>query len=401
MQAFRYEALDPAGQVVAGIVEADTPRQARSRLRAQGLLPAAIEPIGTRGATVPRGMPAIRGRELAFLTGQLASLMDAGLTLEQALATQIDASEDRATREVLAGIKADIAGGAPLSAALARHPRSFPEFYRALVNAAEESGAMATVLAHLANYLESREALKQKTALALLYPALVTIVAVAVVLGLITYVVPQVAQVFTQARQTLPLLTRMLMALADFLQSAWPWLLAMLAGMVAATRLALDNPRTRLAWDSLVLGLPGVGPLVRADNSARLAGTLGILIQGGVPPFAALDSGVQVMGNRAMRRALLGAIDHVREGVGLARALALAGVFPPLLVHLVASGESSGRLAEMLKRAASLEAALLERRLEVFLTVLGPVLILLMGGAVLTIVLAIMLPILEINQLVR
>jgi general secretion pathway protein F len=401
MQAYRYEALAADGRAVAGIVEADTPRQARSRLRAQGLLPAVIVPVVAGADGRSRRTPVVRAAELSFLTSQLASLMEAGLTLEQALATQIEASAEPATREVLADIKADIAGGSPLSAALARHPGSFPEFYRALIGAAEASGAMTTVLEHLAHYLESREALKQKAGLALLYPALVTLVAVAVVLGLVTYVVPQVVQVFSQSRQALPLLTRLLIGLADFLNAGWPWLVAGLAGLVAAARLALRSDSLKLRWHSVVLRLPGIGALVRADNAARLAGTLGILVQGGVPPFAALGSGVQVMGNLAMRTALLGAIEHVREGVGLARALALAGVFPPLLVHLVASGEASGRLAAMLRRAALLEAAMLERRLAIIMTVLGPLLILLMGAAVLAIVLAILLPIMEINQLVR
>ena len=243
--------------------------------------------------------------------------------------------------------------------------------------------------------------LKQKTGLALLYPALVTAVAIAIVLGLLMYVVPQVVQVFAQSRQTLPLLTRMLIGTADFLQAAWPWLLLGLAVTFGLARNALGNEKLRLRWHGLVLRLPGIGALVRADNTVRLAGTLGILVQGGVPPFTALHSGVQVMGNLAMRHALAQAIEHVREGVGLARALSLSGAFPPLLVHLVASGEASGKLALMLARAAALESAMLERRLAIFMTALGPVLILLMGGAVLMIVLAILLPIIEINQLAR
>lgn len=401
MRAYRYLAIDAAGRKVAGILEADTPRQARSRLRAQGLLPATLAPLDGRRSWFALSAAGLGAAELAFLTSQLAALIESGLTVEEALATQIDASDAAGSREVLAGVKADIAGGLSLSAALGRQPRSFPDFYRALVHAAEESGALAQVLTHLAHYLESREMLKQKTGLALLYPALVTAVAIAIVLGLLMYVVPQVVQVFAQSRQTLPLLTRMLIGTADFLQAAWPWLLLGLAVSVGLARNALGNEKLRLRWHGLVLRLPGIGALVRADNTVRLAGTLGILVQGGVPPFTALHSGVQVMGNLAMRHALAQAIEHVREGVGLARALSLSGAFPPLLVHLVASGEASGKLALMLARAAALESAMLERRLAIFMTALGPVLILLMGGAVLLIVLAILLPIIEINQLAR
>ena len=401
MQAYRYQALDAAGRSVSGVVEAESPRQARSRLREQGLLPSEVEATPDSGPRRGPGSARIAPSELSFVTAQLASLIDAGLTFEHALQTQIDAASNPATRAVLATVRADIASGQPVAVALARHPRSFPEFYTALMRAAEESGAIATVLRHLARYLELRETLKQKTGLALLYPVLVTIVAAVIVLGLLTYVVPQVVQVFAQSRQTLPLLTRMLIALADFLKSAWPWLLAGVVLAAVSARFALRATRLRLRCDALLLRIPGLGPLILADNTARLAGTLGILVEGGVPPFAALQSGIGVLGNHALRKSLIEVIAHVREGMSLARALSVSAAFPPLLVQLVASGEASGKLADMLTRAAQLEAALLERRLAIFMTVLGPLLILLMGGAVLLIVLAILLPIIEINQLVR
>ena len=401
MRAYRYEALDADGRKVSGIVEADTPRHARGRLRAKGLLPATVDPVEARAGLSSRASTGIAPSELTFLTGQLALLIESGLTIEQALATQIDASAAQRTRETLAGVKADLASGLPLSAALGRQERSFPEYYRALIRAAEEAGALAQVLGHLARYLEARQLLRQNVGLALLYPAMVTAVAIAIVLGLMTYVVPQVVQVFAQSRQSLPLLTRLLIAFSDFMLIAWPWLLAGTAGAITLARFALRRESVKLRWHALVLRLPGIGDLVRSDNSARLAGTLGILVEGGVPPFAALNSGMQVMGNLAMRQKLAGVIAHVREGVGLARALALSEAFPPLLVHLAASGEASGKLAQMLARAAVLETAMLERRLAMIMTAFGPLLILAMGGAVLAIVLAILLPIVEINQLVR
>jgi general secretion pathway protein F len=336
----------------------------------------------------------------------MATLLDSGLTMEQALAALIeeaDAPEAGAsrTREVLAGVKAEVMAGASLAAALGSHERSFPEFYRALVHGGEESGALPTVLQHLADYLDARQALRQKTSLALLYPVLVGVVALAIVTGLLVYVVPQVVQVFQQSRQALPLLTRALIGLSDFLRAAWPYLLVVFVVIGTSVHLALRRPAPRRRWDALLLRLPGLGPLIRGVDTSRFASTLAILVGGGVPLLAALASGARVMGNRVMREAVERAIERVREGTSLARALGETRVFPPLLVHLVASGEASGKLEQMLGRAARLEIQALERRLAVFLTLLEPVMILAMGAAVLLIVLAILLPIIEINQLVR
>jgi general secretion pathway protein F len=222
-----------------------------------------------------------------------------------------------------------------------------------------------------------------------------------IVTGLLIYVVPQVVQVFQQSRQSLPLLTRALIGLSDFLRATWPYLVAIIVGTAAAARMALRRAAARRRWHALLLRLPWVGPLIRGVNTSRFASTLAILVGGGVPLLAALNSGARVMTNMVMREAIERAIERVREGASLARALGETRVFPPLLVHLVASGETSGKLEQMLERAARLETQALERRLAVFLTLLEPVMILVMGAVVLLIVLAILLPIIEINQLVR
>ena len=300
-----------------------------------------------------------------------------------------------------ARVKAEIAAGASLAAAMAAYGRSFPDFYRALVQGGEESGALATVLAHLADYLDASQALKQKTLLALLYPALVAVVAVAIVGGLLVYVVPQVVQVFQQSRQALPLLTRGLIALSGALRAAWPYLAAAAVAAFAVARWALRRPGPRLAWDGWLLRLPWLGATLRGLNTARFAATLAILVGGGVPLLSALASSARAMSNRFMRAAVEAAAGQVREGAGLARALAGTRAFPPLFTHLLASGELSGKLRQMLERAAQLETQALERRLAVILALLEPVMILVMGGVVLLIVLAILLPIIEINQLVR
>jgi general secretion pathway protein F len=395
MEAFRYQALDAAGRSVSGVLQAETPRDARTRLRERGLLPSAVE----KNARQPwaRGVSAA---QLSLLTRQMATLLDSGLTMEQALAALIEEAEAPSTRELLAGVKTEVMAGASLAAALGTYPRSFPEFYRALVQGGEDSGALPTVLAHLADYLDARQALRQKTSLALLYPVLVGVVALAIVTGLLVYVVPQVVHVFQQSRQALPLLTRALIGLSDFLRAAWPYLLLVFIALAVTAHMALRRPAYRRRWHVLLLTLPWLGPLVRGVDTSRFASTLAILVAGGVPLLGALASAARVMGNLVMREAVERAIERVREGVSLARALGETREFPPLLVHLVASGEMSGKLEQMLERAARLETQALERRLAVFLALLEPVMILAMGAVVLMIVLAILLPIIEINQLV-
>jgi len=396
MEAFRYQALDLAGRSVSGVVQADTAREARAQLRGRGLLPSEI-----RKNVQYAWARGISAAQLSLLTRQLATLLDSGLTMEQALAALIEEAEAPPTRELLAGVKAEVMAGASLAVALGSQARSFPEFYRALVQGGEDSGALPTVLAHLADYLDARQALRQKTGLALLYPVLVGIVALAIVTGLLVYVVPQVVHVFQQSRQALPLLTRALIGLSGFLRAAWPYLLFLLIGTSCAIHVALRRPVYRRRWHALLLTLPWLGPLVRGVDTSRFASTLAILVAGGVPLLGALASAARVMGNVVMREAVERAIGRVGEGVSLARALGETRAFPPLLVHLVASGEMSGKLEQMLERAARLETQALERRLAVFLTLLEPVMILTMGAVVLLIVLAILLPIIEINQLVR
>lgn len=401
MAAFRYEALDSAGHAVAGVLHAETPRQARAQLRAQGLLPSTVAPVAGNSGGRRFGASGMSTTELSLLTRQLATLLESGLTVEQCLNALIEQASDPVSKDVLAGVKAGLLEGQPLAGALGAYASSFPDYYRALVRGGEESGALPSVLMHLADYLDSREALKQKTGLALLYPALVVAVAILIVTGLLIYVVPQVVQVFQQSRQTLPLLTRALIALSDFLQAGWPYMLALFVGAAFGMRFALRRAAIRMRWDMALLRAPWLGSLVLGVNTARFSRTLAILVRGGVPLLTALGLGAEVITNVALRRAVERAIEQVREGTSLARALESTGRFPTLLVHLVASGEASGRLDRMLERAASLETQALERRLAVFVTVLEPVMILVMGGIVLAIVLAILLPVIEINQLVR
>ena len=401
MEAFRYEALDAAGRTVSGVVQADTPRQARTQLRAQGLHPTSVDLVRARERARQPWTRGMSSDELSLVTRQMATLLASGLTMEQSLSALIEEASAPMTREVLGGVKAEITAGHSLAAAMGTYDKSFPDFYQALVHGGEESGALPTVLQHLADYLDARQTLKQKTSLALLYPVLVTLVAISIVTGLLVFVVPQIVQVFQQSRQSLPLLTRALIGLSDFLRAAWPYLAVIGIGAVAGARMALRRDAPRRSWDAMLLRTPWLGILIRGVNTSRFASTLAILVGGGVPLLSALNSGARVMTNTVMREAVEGAIERVREGESLARALGATRVFPPLMVHLVASGEMSGKLEQMLQRVAHLETQALERRLAVFLTLLEPVMILVMGGVVLMIVLAILLPIIEINQLVH
>ncbi|EIL88492.1 general secretion pathway protein F [Rhodanobacter fulvus Jip2] len=401
MEAFHYRAFDVAGRSRSGVLQADSPRQARAQLRAQGFYPERIDRVRNRERAASLWSRSIPAAELSLLTRQLAMLLASGLTMEHALTALIEEVTAPRTREVLGGVKAEVTGGLSLAAALGIYGRNFPDYYRALVRGGEESGALPVVLQHLADYLDARQALHQKTSLALLYPMLVTFVAICVVTGLLVYVVPQIVQVFQQSRQSLPLLTRGLIAVSDFLRGAGPWLAGACLCMAMGARLALRLERCQRRWHALVLRLPWFGPVVRGLNTSRFASTLAILVGGGVPLLAALDYGARAMSNRVMHDGIRAAIERVREGESLARALAATHIFPPLMLHLVGSGEASGKLEPMLERAAQLETQTLERRLAVLLTLLEPVMILVMGGVVLIIVLAILLPIMEINQLVH
>ncbi|MEO7073192.1 MAG: type II secretion system inner membrane protein GspF [Rhodanobacter sp.] len=401
MEAFRYQALDAAGQTKAGLLQADSPRQARAQLRAQGMYPERIERVRMREREASPWSRGIAPAELSLLTRQLATLLTSGLTMEHALTALIEEVSAAKTREVLGGVKAEVTAGLSLAAALGVYGRNFPDYYRALVRGGEESGALPNVLQHLADYLDARQALHQKTSLALLYPALVTFVAICVVTGLLVYVVPQIVEVFQQSRQALPLLTRSLIAVSDFLRATGVYLLAIGVAAAIAARAALRREFYRRRWHAFVLRLPWLGPVIRGVNTSRFASTLAILVGGGVPLLSALGHAASAMSNLVMQAGIKAAIGRVREGETLARALTATQIFPPLMLHLVGSGEASGQLESMLERAAQLETRTLERRLAVLLTLLEPVMILVMGGVVLVIVMAILLPIMEINQLVH
>jgi general secretion pathway protein F len=403
MAAFRYEAYDAAGRLHKGVLEADTVRQLRARLRERGWLAAEVasvseESMGRCGSRWRRGWS---GTQLSLVTRQFATLLAAGLPVEQTLNALIEQADTDYQRQVLAGVRGEVLAGHSLARALQKYPRVFPELYATLVAAGEQSGRLGEVMERLADYTESHQALRQKVGLAFVYPAIVTLVAGTVVLGLLTYVVPQVVNVFQNTQQTLPWLTLALIGLSDFLRASWwLWLAATVAAVWAARR-ALARPQPRLRFHRWLLRLPLAGTLVRGVNSAQLASTLAILVGSGVPLLAALQAGAGVVSNLPMRQAVEEAARKVREGGSLSRALAAAKLFPPMLVHMIASGEASGRLVHMLERAAAQQSQEMENRVMGLTSLLEPLLIVVMGAVVLVIVLAILLPIFEMNQLVH
>lgn len=405
MAAFRYEAYDAAGRLQKGVLEADTARQLRARLREQGLLVAEVATVSE--ATMARGSNrwhwrlGLSGAQLSLVTRQFATLLAAGLPVEQTLNALIEQADTDYQRQVLAGVRGEVLAGHSLARSLQKYPRVFPELYVTLVAAGEQSGRLGEVMERLADYTESHQALRQKVGLAFIYPAIVTLVAGTVVLGLLTYVVPQVVNVFQNTNQTLPWLTLALIGVSDFLRASWwLWLIAIAVAVWSARR-ALRRPGPRLRFHRWLLRLPLVGTMVRGVNSAQLASTLGILVGSGVPLLAALQAGAGVVNNLPMRQAVEEAARRVREGGSLSRALAAAKLFPPMLVHMIASGEASGRLVHMLERVAEQQGREIENRVIGLTSLLEPLLIVVMGVVVLVIVLAILLPIFEMNQLVR
>ncbi|TCW78070.1 type II secretion system protein GspF [Burkholderia sp. SRS-46] len=405
MSAFRYEAIDQAGKTRKGVLEADSARAGRNQLRTQGLTPLVVELAasrlhGERSQRLALGRK-LSQREQAILTRQLASLLIAGLPLDESLSVLSEQAEREYVRELMASIRAEVVGGHTFANALTQHPRDFPEIYRALVAAGEHTGKLGVVLSRLADYIEQSNALKQKILLAFTYPGIVTLIAFGIVTFLLSYVVPQVANVFTSTKQQLPFLTVMMMALSDFVRHWWWASLVAFVAVALAIRKVLSQARPRLAFDRWTLTAPLAGKLVRGYNTVRFASTLGILTAAGVPILRALQAAGETLSNRAMRANIDDAIVRVREGSALSRALNNVKTFPPVLVHLIRSGEATGDVTTMLDRAAEGEARELERRTMFLTSLLEPLLILAMGGVVLVIVLAVMMPIIELNNMVQ
>ncbi|WP_144631029.1 type II secretion system inner membrane protein GspF [Bordetella genomosp. 13] len=402
MPSFKYEAAAMSGKIERGRLDADSPRAARTQLRARGLTALqVVESSGKGDVAVSPFAPRLSDADLAWATRQLASLLAASLPLEAALSATIEQAERKHIAETLAAVRADVRAGQRLADAMSARPRDFPEIYRALISAGEDSGDLGRVMERLASYIEERNALRSKIVAAFIYPVIVAFVSVCIVIFLLSYVVPQVVTAFTQARQELPFLTQAMLAASDYVRS-WGWLNALVAvGGFWIWRISQRAPAARLSWHSRVLRLPLMGRFVLGVNTARFASTLAILTDAGVPLLRALEAARQTLGNERLKLCVHDATARVREGVSLGGALRVQKIFPPLLTHLIASGEKTGALPPMLDRAAQSLSADLERRAMSMTALLEPLMILVMGGMVMMIVLAVLMPIMEMNQLVQ
>ncbi len=397
MGAFEYQALTDAGATTRGVMQADTARAARGQLRERGLIPLDVRAVGVESRV--GGGFVRRGRERALLLRQVSTLLKAGLPLEEVLSVLVEQTDQPQIRRQLGAIRARVMEGQSLSAGMAEHPRLFPELYTAAIAAGERAGRLEAVIERLATHAENREEMRRTFGMALIYPILLVAVAIAVVWGLIAFVVPRVIGVFEQAAEDLPLITRSLLGLSDFVAS-WGWLafllMIVLGGVLA---LALRQPGPRRTRDEIVLALPVAGRLVRARETATFTRTLAILVNSAVPLVEALKVAAGVVGNEVVRADIGRAAAQVREGVSLSQSLAGRGWLPPMARRLISGGEKSGELAAMLEHAADIQERELQSASTMLLAVLQPALILVVGVIVLYIVLAIMLPIMNMSQL--
>lgn len=405
MAAFEYVAVDANGREKRGLIEGDTPRHVRQLLREQQLLPVDVVEVESREAkrsqqrfSMRRGISA---SDLALVTRQLATLTRSALPLEEALLAVSQQTENPRIQGIVSGVRARVMEGRSLADGLGAFPQAFPEIYRATVAAGEQSGRLDNVLERLADYTENRQILQSRVRNALVYPILLSVVSLIIVSVLLAYVVPEVVKVFEAGRQQLPLLTRALIATSDAFRDWW-WLIFGLAGFgFWAFRRRLRNPDALRRWHLFLLNVPLFGRVVRGVNAARFARTLSILTASAVPVLEALRISGEVVNNLPMREAVAEAAVRVREGAPIARSLGASKLYPPMLIHLIASGETSGELETMLERAATNQEREMDGIVNTAVNILGPAMILVMGGFVLVIVLALLLPIFQLNQLVR
>jgi general secretion pathway protein F len=407
MGAYQYVAVDTGGKEHRGVLEGDTPRHVRQLLRERQLMPvevAEVEARDRRGSTTRRQFTlrrGISGLDLALLTRQLATLVKAGLPLEEALLAVSEHTEKARIKSIVLGVRGKVLEGHSLAVGLDDFPYAFPVVYRATVAAGEQAGQLDAVLERLAEYTESRHGLRQKIGQALIYPIVLTCIALAIVTLMLVYVVPKVVGVFETTGQQLPMLTRVLIALSSFLQNWWFLLIAGIALAIVGAERALRNEQTRRRVHRFLLRLPLIGRVTRGLNTARFTRTLSILISSGVPALEALRISATVVSNIPMRDAVEEAAVRVREGGAIGRSLSQSKLFPAMSIHLISSGEASGELDTMLERAANHQESEMDSLLAMMLSVLEPMLIVVMGLVVLAIVMAILLPIFQINQLVR
>jgi general secretion pathway protein F len=407
MGAFEYVAVDSEGRERKGVLEGDTPRQVRQQLRDQSLLPVTVTEVVQQEAersarrmqfNFQRGLSAL---DLSLTTRQLATLVKSSLPLEEALLAVSQQTEKPRVRNIMLGVRSKVMEGHTLADSLAEFPTSFPEIYRATVAASEQTGHLDAVLERLADYTENRQQLQSKTLGALLYPVLLFVVCITIVFFLMVSVVPKVVEVYRNSEAALPFLTQALIAGSDFLRRFGLFLVIGIAAAIWLFTRWLRVEANRRRWHQFLLRTPLVGKVVRGSNTARFARTLSTLTASTVPVLEALRISGEVVTNLPMKGAVAEAAVRVREGAPIGRSLGVSRLFPPMMIHLISSGETSGELDTMLERAAQHQERELDSTLQAVVGLLGPLMILVMGGVVLLIVLAMLLPIFQLNDLVK
>jgi general secretion pathway protein F len=406
MGAFEYAALDKGGKERKGVLEGDSPRAIRQQLRDQGLIPLSVDEVAHKETASKKGFSlsirrGISATDLALLTRQLATLSRSGLPLDEATSTVARQSEKPRLKSLMLGVRARVMEGHTLADGFGKFPHVFPELYRATVAAGEQSGHLDVVLERLADYTEARQLLTQRIQLAMFYPAILTVMSILVVGALLGYVVPQIVTVFQDMGGTLPLMTRILIAISGFFRNYFFVLFVGLIVVISGVTYILRKPGPKYSFHRFLLRLPVIGRFVRGVNTARFARTLSILAASGVPVLEALRIAGQVVGNLPMRDAVVQAAHRVREGAPLARSLEQSGYFPPMTVNLIGSGEVSGNLEEMLERAATNQEREQETQISFMMGLLEPALIIVMGMVVMFIVMATLLPIFNMNELIK
>lgn len=404
MAAFEYKALDASGKESKGVLEADNSRQVRQILRDKGLMALSVEETRQREAQKSKQIAlfnSVSAADLSLLTRQLSTLVRSGLPVEEALQAVSEQTEKPRLKSMMMGVRSRVLEGHSLATALSDYPHVFNELFRSTVEAGEQSGHINTVLDRLADYTEGRQQLQQKMMMALMYPVLISIVAVVVVILLLAYVVPQVVEMFDHIGQELPALTIGMIATSNFITEYGIYVAAVLVLLFLGFQYMLKNEIFKRQYHKLLLKIPLISRLVTGVNTARFARTFSILAASGVPILDAMRISSQVLVNLPMRDAVEEASDRVREGAGISKSLAASGYFPPMMVHLLASGEASGNLEEMLARSAESQEREMEALMGTIMGLFEPLMILFMGATVLVIVLAIMMPILDMNQLVK
>lgn len=404
MAAFEYAALDARGRQKKGVLEADSMRQSRQMLRDQGLVPLSVEAASDRGReTATRTFSFARRLgplDRVLLTRQLSTLIAASLPIEEALQAVAQQSEKQYVRALVMGIRSRVLEGHSLASSLAQYPKSFNEMYRSTVASGEQSGHLDRVLENLADYQERQFESRRNVEMAMLYPLVLTLLAFAIVGALMMYVVPDMVGVLENMGQELPRSTRMLIGMSELTRDYW-WLMGLTLVLIAfGGRWLLAQPEARLVWDRQKLSLPLLSRITRSSNAARYANTLSILTGSGVPLVDAMNIAADVVSNKWLRRRLGDATQRVSEGSSLRNALEGVGYFPPMLLHMVASGEASGELDSMLDKVARYQQSEVERIVTTLVRLFEPLMLVVMGGLVMFIVMAILLPILNMNQLV-